>query len=117
MKGQYLAIEYVLFIAIGVAMVIVVYSIFTNISNTIEGGTTQAQIERTAELIRSMIVNTYEVAHRTNSQIIYNLGIPPELSDCIYSIEADNSLVLSCTDNNKINAELNLYGIEVESNT
>ena len=75
MKGQYLAIEYVLFIAIGVAMVIVVYSIFTNISNTIEGGTTQAQIERTAELIRSMIVNTYEVAHRTNSQIIYNLGL------------------------------------------
>ena len=112
MKGQYTTIQYVLFFAIGIVLVMFVYNIFSNVGNIYKDQITRVELQKTGELIRTNIVSVYEVANRTNSFIEYTFGIPKEISDCVYSIEVRSYLMLNCTNSN-INAQLSLYNINV----
>lgn len=114
MKGQYLTIEYVIFFAIGIAMVIAVYSTFFNISNDLSKDSMEAQLEREGEIIIGSIVNTFEVSKSTDSTIIYNLTIPFKLSGCVYAIQTKDKLHINCTDNYNIGAVLSFNGVDIK---
>lgn len=113
MKGQYLTVEYVFFFAIGVLMIIIVYFTFSGITENIRQNTAETQLYRIGENVRGFIINTFEVANSTNSTIYYNVSIPAKVSLCTYAIEFKENLNLNCTDNYKIGAVLNLYGINI----
>jgi len=89
MKGQYLAVEYLLFFAIGVLMIIVIYFTFSNIQRDLRDSNMQEQLTRVGELIKGTVIKIYESAATTNSTISYNLSIPSKLSGCIYSLNND----------------------------
>jgi len=92
MKGQYLTVEYVIFFAIGIAMVIGIYLTFTNINTDLRQDAATMQLEKTNELIRDSIVNIYEAGNRTGADIItYELSIPPRLSGHTYVIKYDGN--------------------------
>jgi hypothetical protein len=111
-KGQYLTVEYMLFFGIGISMVVAVFFLFSNMTETVKETSLEGQLERTGEMIRGTIINNFEVAQSTQSTINYNLSIPTKLSGCIYNIEVrNNQLNLNCTDNYKIGSVLSLYGI------
>ena len=115
MKGQYLSVEWVLFFAIGVAMVVLVYTTFSMISNTVRETSASIQLQQTGELIRGYIINTFEASNSSDSYIEYNLSLPSRLSNCIYAITViDDKLNINCTDNYKIGSVLSLYGINTE---
>ena len=115
MKGQYLTIEYVIFFAIGIAMIISVYFLFYNISSSLRDPSMKLQLEETGELIRGTMVNVFEVSGSTNSKILYNLSIPTTLSGCVYAIEVKDKLFLNCTDNFALSSVFSLYGINIKS--
>lgn len=116
MRGQYLSIEYVLFFAFGVAMAVMVFMAFWGIGNTVRDTAAAGQLGRTAEVIRTTMVDVFGAANATGSTIYYNLTIPPKLSGCTYAIIADSGrLSLNCTDNYKIGVVLSLYGIPASS--
>jgi hypothetical protein len=111
MKGQYLTIEYVLFFAIGVAMIIIVYTIFSGLNTSVTGEVLESQLERIGELIRGNIVNIFDASE--NNRIVYNLSIPTKLSGCVYTVSIDqNNLILDCIKRN-ISSSLSLYNIYV----
>jgi hypothetical protein len=115
MKGQYLAVEYVLFFAIGIAMVIGVYMTFTGIDTSVREDAVTMQLEKTGELIRDTTVNIYETGKRTNSTIMYDLKIPPKLSGHTYMITYKNGLNINSTQNSIIGAVLGLYNINIKA--
>ena len=114
MKGQYLTIEYVLFFAIGIAMVVAVFYTFTTISNSTKTDASTVQMEKTGELIRDSIVNVYETGNRTNSTINYKLDIPPKLSGQVYTVQYITGLNVNSTENYKIGSTLSLYNINIK---
>ncbi|MDD5416707.1 MAG: hypothetical protein PHU12_01900 [Candidatus Aenigmarchaeota archaeon] len=114
MKGQYLTIEYVLFFAIGIAMVVGVYVLFTNINENTRADSINMQLEKTNELIRDSIVNVYNAGSRTDSLIIYNLQIPARLSGHIYTVKYDGNINVNSTQNYKIGSVLTLYNINIK---
>jgi len=97
MRGQYLTVEYLIFFMIGVFMIISVYFTFSNLNNTYRDSIMQNQLQMTGELISGTIINVYEAANSTNSNISYNLSIPAKLSNCIYSINITKKAILSGT--------------------
>jgi len=111
MKGQYLTIEYTLFFAIGVAMVVIVYFIFSGIADTVRDQSTNYQIQRVGEYIRGSIINVFVAGNNSNSTINYKLIIPTTISGCVYSIDIKQYLFLNCTQNTSIGTSLSLYGI------
>lgn len=112
MKGQYLTVEYVIFFAIGLALIIGVFFSFGNVNSRLKEVAVQGQVDRTAEMIRSSIVNVYLASKNTESTISYDLAIPTKLSGSIYNIrELDNKLNVNSTDNYNIGKVLTLYGI------
>lgn len=111
MKGQYLTIEYTLFFAIGVAMVVIVYFIFSGLATTIKDQSSIYEMQRVGESIRGSIVDVFVAANRTNSSINYKLNIPTTISGCAYTIDVKQYLFLNCTQNTSIGASLSLYGI------
>lgn len=115
MKGQYLTIEYVLFFAIGVVVVILVYNLFSDSARIVERGLTEAQLKGVGTMISGAIIKTFEASNSTNSTVYYNLTIPERLSNCVYSIilTASKSLRLECIDDREINAELYLYNFNI----
>jgi hypothetical protein len=114
MRGQYLAVEYVLFFAFGIAMAVVVFMSFSGIADRVRETGLSTQLETAGEWTRGAIINAFVTASTTNSSIRYNLSIPVKLSACTYAIfVADGWLNLNCTDNYKIGAVLSLYGINV----
>jgi len=115
MKGQYLSIEYVMFFAIGIAMVIAVYFIFINISTSLREPAIKYQLEKTGQLISGTIVNVFEASNSTDSLILYNLSIPTSLSGCIYSIEIKEKMLLNCSDTPSLGTSFVLYGINIKS--
>ena len=116
MKGQYLTVEYVIFFAIGIAMVIGIYLTFTNINTDLRQDAATMQLEKTNELIRDSIVNIYEAGNRTGADIItYELSIPPRLSGHTYVIKYDGNLNVNSTENYKIGSVLNVYSININS--
>ncbi len=99
MKAQYLTVEYVIFFAIGVLMIISIYYIFSNLNKIFEKSVIENQLMMVGELLRGVIVNTFEISNSTNTTIYYNLTIPPRLSNYNYWIKVeDNSLKLNCSD-------------------
>jgi len=115
MKGQYLTIEYVIFFAIGISLVIGIYFIFNDINSKLKDTALQGQIDRVSEMIRSNIIRVYYGAKNTNSDIKYKIDIPPKLSGNIYTIRIlENGLNINSTDNYNIGKILNLYGINIE---
>ncbi|MHA1874694.1 MAG: hypothetical protein ACTSVB_11330 [Candidatus Heimdallarchaeaceae archaeon] len=99
MKAQYLTVEYVIFFAIGVLMIISIYYIFSNLNQIFEKSVIENQLMMVGELLRGVIVNTFEISNSTNTTIYYNLTIPPRLSNYNYWIKVeDNSLKLNCSD-------------------
>jgi hypothetical protein len=115
MKGQYLTIEYLLFFAIGVVMIIFVYYIFSGISQQYEKATTEYQLQMTGQMIMGSVIKVFEASNSTNSQVSYNLTIPTKLSNCIYSIrERDGLLILECTEIKGIGANLTLYNFNIK---
>ncbi len=117
MKGQYLTIEYVLFFAIGIVMVLGVYLTFTGINADIRADSSMVQMQKTGELIRSSIVNVYETGKSTNSVINYKLSIPPRLSGHPYIIRYDvnKNLNVNSTENYIIGDVLTVYNININS--
>ena len=113
MKGQYLTIEYLLFFIIGVVLVTSVYFIFSNVNSIAERNTVISQLNSVGELIRGTIINVYQVSYRTESDIIYNLSIPPKLASCIYTINATTNLNLNCTHDKSIGVSLSLYNLNI----
>ena len=113
MKGQYLTIEYVVFFIIGIGMVVSVYLIFTNINEISERNTIKSQLKSVGETIKGTIINVLETSSSTESEINYNLSIPPKLSRCIYMIEVDNGLNLNCTHDISIGVVVSLYNLNI----
>ncbi|MCD6477249.1 MAG: hypothetical protein J7K26_03795 [Candidatus Aenigmarchaeota archaeon] len=116
MKGQYLTVEYVIFFAIGISLVIGIYFTFNDINSKLKDTALQGQIDRVSEMIRSNIIRIYYGAKNTNSNIKYEINIPPKLSGSIYTIRIlENGLNINSTDNYNIGKILNLYNINIES--
>lgn len=115
MKGQYLTLEYALFFAIGVGIIISTYYIFSSINQTFEKDTTEYQIKMVGELITGAAINILEVSNYTNSTIYYNLSIPTKLSRCIYSIKIANGLILNCTDVLITGVNTTLYNFNIRT--
>ena len=115
MKGQYLTVEYVLFFAIGIAMVIGIYMTFININEEIRTGAVTMQLGKTGEYIRDHIVIIYEAGRRTDSKITYHLKVPSQLSGHIYVLKYSNGLNINSTQNYKIGDVLSLYNININS--
>ena len=115
MKGQYLTIEYVIFFAIGIGMIVAVYFLFSNINSISEKSAIKAQLEITGEMIRGTIINVLEASNLTNSTIYYNLTIPPKLSRCTYAIKVENGLNLNCTGDPTTGVILTLYNFNIDT--
>lgn len=113
MRGQYLTVEYVIFFIIGIGMIISVYFIFSNLNSISERNIIKAQLKSVGETIKGTVINILEVSSSTESEINYNLSIPPKLSRCIYAIEIDNGLNLNCTHDISIGAVLSLYNLNI----
>ena len=113
MKGQYLTIEYVIFFIIGLSMIVAVYFIFSNVNTITERNTIKPQLKAVGETIRGTVINILEASTDTDSEINYNLSIPPKLSRCIYKIEIDNGLNLNCTHDISIGAVVSLYNLNI----
>ena len=113
MKGQYLTVEYIVFFIIGIGMIISVYFIFSNVNQISERNTLKSQLKSVGELIKGTAVNVLEISSSTNSEINYNLSIPPKLSTCIYMIEVDDNLNLNCTHDISIGTVLSLYNLNI----
>jgi hypothetical protein len=112
MKGQYITIENVLFFGIGLSMVILLYTGFSNISEKVKMESYEIELEKVGVFIRENIVNVYEIGKQTNSNITVYLRIPEKISDCIYKILLeDNKIKLICMLAGKT-VELNLYGVD-----
>ena len=113
MKGQYITLENMFFFAVGIAMVIAIYAVFSNISDSMRSAALQDQLEKEGENIRSGIVKTYTAGNSTNSTITLSMEIPKQLSGCNYKITADaKSLYMNCADESINSNAINLYGIE-----
>lgn len=116
MKGQYLTIEYVIFFAIGIAMIVGVYLTFSGINDNLREDSMIMQLEKTNELIRDAIVNVYEAGTRTESKIQYKLSIPTTLSGKTYAVRYSNGNInTNSTENFKIGSVLNVYNININS--
>lgn len=116
MKGQYLTIEYVMFFAIGIVMVMGVYMLFMNIHTSVREDSIVSQLDKTNELVRDSIVKIYESGSTTNSIITYNLSIPVRLSGHVYGIKIiNNNINLNATEDYKIGSVLNLYNINIRA--
>lgn len=130
MKGQYLTLEYALYFAIGVGVIIATYYLFSNINQSFEADTTEYQLKMVGELITGTAINILEVSNSSNSTIYYNLSIPAKLSRCIYSISIDNGkLKIYCTNvvrNNivfaaspmgqtRVGTDLTLYNFNIQT--
>lgn len=114
MKGQYLTVEYVMFFAIGIAMIVGVYFAFSNIDMILKDVAVRGQLDRISENLRSSVVEIYLSANNTDSDIIYNMSIPTKVSGSIYSIRnLDNGININSTDNYNIGKVLDLYGIDI----
>ncbi len=118
MKGQYLAIEQMLFFAIGIALVIMVYFSFVSINSGLRNRAIESQLYKTGETIRGNVVNIFEISNTTRSYITYELSVPTSASGCTYEIRVDlKNLNLNCTEDRSIGAVLSLYGINtIEKN-
>ena len=116
MKGQYLTIEYVLFFAIGIAMTVAVYMMFTNINVILKEDAQTMQFEKIGSYVRDATLTIYETGKRTNSVIEYNLEIPPKLSNSAYviSFDARKKINVNSTQNSKIGAVLDIYNINIQ---
>lgn len=116
MKGQYLTLEYLIFFAIGIIIIISSYFLFSNINETYRESIMQNQLKMTGELISGAIINVYEVSTNTNSRINYTLSIPTKLSNCIYSINvSSNKLNLNCINIPDVGIALTLYNFNIEN--
>lgn len=115
MKGQYLAVEYVLFFAIGIVMVLGVYVTFSGINDNVREDSATIQLQKTGELIRGAIVNVYQTGKETDSTITYKLKIPARLSGHSYAIRYTDNLNINSTQNYKIGDTLSLYNININS--
>ena len=113
MKGQYLTIEYVLFFIIGVVLVTSVYFIFSNVNSIAERSTVVSQLNSVGESIRGTIINIYQITSKTESDVMYNLSIPPKLASCIYVINTTDKLNLNCTHDSSIGVSLSLYNLNI----
>jgi len=94
-------------------MVVSVYLIFTNINEISERNTIKSQLKSVGETIKGTIINVLETSSSTESEINYNLSIPPKLSRCIYMIEVDNGLNLNCTHDISIGVVVSLYNLNI----
>jgi hypothetical protein len=94
MKGQYLIVKYIIFFAIGIILVILVYFAFLDISSRLGESLVKSQLRKTGEIIRGSIVNVFEKGETTNSTILYYLSIPTKLSGNMYTITAEDELGL-----------------------
>ena len=113
MKGQYLTVEYIIFFIIGIGMIISVYFIFSNVNEISERNTLKSQLKAVGRIIKGTAINMLEISSSTNSEINYNLSIPPKLSRCIYMIEVNGNLNLNCTHDVSIGTVLNLYNLNI----
>lgn len=111
-----MAVEWVFFFAIGIVLVIMVFSIFSTIGGTYRDTAVELQLMKSGELIRNGIVNVFESSKFGTEDVYMNVTIPPQISRCIYTIEVhNNSLNLRCIDNPGLEAVLDLYDINTNS--
>jgi len=116
MKGQYITLEYLLFFAIGVGIIISTYYLFSNINQSFEKDTTDYQLKMVGELITGAAINILEISNSTNSTVYYNLSIPTKLSRCVYSVRnITNSLILSCVEIPEIKVNMTLYNFNIKT--
>ena len=115
MKGQYLTVEYVLFFAIGTALVTGMYMTFSGINDSLAKDAATMQLEQTGEMIRDATVNVYQFGKRTNSKIAYDLEIPTKLSGHTYMILYRDGLNVNSTKNTRIGTTLSLYNINIKA--
>lgn len=115
MKGQYITLEYIIFFAIGVMIVIMVYGLFFDINKLIEEDITKSQLKSVTSLITGAIVNTFEVSNNTDSNIYYNLSIPTRVSNCLYSIiiTPAKKIRLECSHDRGLYSEAPLYNFNI----
>lgn len=111
-KGQYITLENLFFFAVGVALVITVYAVFSGISENLRSAALQDQLGKEGESMRAGVVRAFLAGNSTSSSVSLSLEIPKTLSGCIYRIAiTDGNLIISCMENQASSA-LNLYGIE-----
>jgi hypothetical protein len=114
MKGQYITLENVLFFAIGISMVILLYNSFSNISENIKKESYDEGLKKVGKYIHGNIIKIYEAGKQTNSNISITLRVPERVSDCIYKILVENGkMKLICTLTGE-SIKLNLYGINTK---
>lgn len=116
MRGQYLTIEYVLFFTFGVILTVSIFFAFSGFASTLHDSSLTAQLEKTGEGLRAASVLLTETAKATGSNISYNISVPLRLSACTYSLVTEGKkLNVNCTDNYKLGAVLDLYGLPIET--
>jgi hypothetical protein len=90
-SGQMLTVEYMMFFAIGIALVIITFFIFSNANDSYKKATLTQQFDKLAEGIRIISIQVYETAKWTNSTITYYYQIPTRLSGSYYEISGEGS--------------------------
>ena len=115
MKGQYLTLEWTFFFGVGVTLVILVFMMFTTIDDTYRETVIKLQLQRSGEIIRSGIVNSFESSKSSGEATQMNVSIPAQLSRCLYTIEVSDKLYLKCVGSENLKAVLSLYGINTNS--
>ncbi|MBU5574926.1 MAG: hypothetical protein KQA40_00445 [Candidatus Aenigmarchaeota archaeon] len=113
-KGQIITVEYVLFFSIGIIIVISVYFLLNQINNNIYLEIINLQLEKIGETIKLLIIQVYETANNTNTNISYTLKIPPTISGSYYRIETSTNMLNLILINNNINKQFILYNISFD---
>jgi hypothetical protein len=117
MKGQYLTLENVFFFAVGVALVIAVYAVFSAMSENMRSAVLQDQLAKEGEGIRASVAKVFAAGNSTNSTIRLSLSIPRQLSGCDYKITVGGGGIrLNCLNGQGSSGSLNLYGIDTTIN-
>ncbi len=114
MKGQYLAVEWIFFFAIGITLVMMIFSLFSTMGLSYRETTVEIQLGKAGEMVRNGIINTFK-SSETGNRTMLNISIPTRLSGCIYTIEVSQKLRLRCVDNPELEVVLDLYGINTNS--
>ncbi len=113
MKGQYITLENVFFFAVGVALVIAVYTVFSTMSESMRSAVLQNQLVKEGESISASVAKVFAAGNSTNSTILFSLSIPRQLSGCDYKVTVSGgSIHLDCLDVQASSGSLNLYGID-----
>ena len=111
MRGQILSVEYMLFFAVGVIIIIITYTSLSGIIDTLRASSAETQLEKLGESVRLAALQIYETANSTGSNITFKMSMPTSLSGYQYVIEFKEGKIILSTLDKKIAKNISLYNI------